>query len=341
LEKRSGEYAQSTRRRLRWILLPVSCCCDRRDILRRMKPATIAKFVPAIFALTLCGAAQCQSISVVVRDVKGKPVRDLIVIVERDGETANLVSDSAGEYSSAVAPGPEINMRWSATAPLGDTANPAADGTQVFIRVYKVGFEAVEIKSVVPYGSQSCKADVTLVKGKLEATPDAGTLICTPPPPSSAPYAAMLTFRIGLGITEGAFMELQPLLPLQINKLMNGGSSYTSMFADGAYTLQVTPPAHQPVWIAVLDAPQQASWTLSNPDVAVLTKVDPKEGRIEFAKDGGAVLTLTAPGAAADGTVILRVQLNALTSNGMWQVTASRVTENGALIDMNGNLVKQ
>jgi hypothetical protein len=33
--------------------------------------------------------------------------------------------------------------------------------------------------------------------------------------------------------------------------------------------------------------------------------------------------------------------LNALTSNGIWQITASRVTESGERIDMNGNLAKQ
>lgn len=307
-----------------------------------MKPTTIARLIPAIFALALCGAAQCQSITVVVRDVKGKAVRDAMVSISRGDANAAKSTGSDGEFYSSADPTPEFNTRWSATHAAGESTNPsAADGTPIHIMVFKEGFDVVEIKSFVPYGSPSCKADVTLVKGKLEAKPDASLVECTPPPPSSAPYAAMLTFRIGLGVTEGAFMEIEPVTPLQMNKLMNGGSSYSSMFADGAYTLQVTPAAHQPVWIAVLDAPLQASWTLSNPDTAVLTKADADEGRIEFAKDGGAILTLTAPGVAAGGPVLLRVQLNALTSNGIWQITASRVTESGERIDMNGNLAKQ
>ena len=73
----------------------------------------------------------------------------------------------------------------------------------------------------------------------------------------------------------------------------------------------------------------------------MLTKVDSTEGRIEFAKEGDAELTLFVPGVADSGEVLLRVHLNAHTFNDTWQVVATRVTEDGEIIDMDGRVVKR
>ncbi len=294
-----------------------------------------------MIALAFSGAAHCQSVSGVVQDVNGKTVRNAEVFIERTGnDNVRLSTNSVGEYSSPVAPVTVVNTRWGTTTSGGEPFTTAAGGVQVRITVTGRGFQPAVIAAAVPEGTPSCKADVTLFKkGQQKAGSNAGVLACTNPPPP-APYATMLTFRFGLGVTGPAFMDLQPGLTMQMNKIMSGGASYSSIFINGNYALQVTPPTRQPVWIDVPDAPGMASWTLSNPDVAVLTKVNPIEGRIEFAQDGDAELTLLAPDAANGGPVLLRVHLNAQTFNDTWQIKATRVTETGEMIDMNGSVVK-
>lgn len=107
------------------------------------------------------------------------------------------------------------------------------------------------------------------------------------------------------------------------------------MFAAGNFILQKNPPSRDPVWILVPSAPDTASWTLSHPEIAELTKTAAKEGRVEFRGDGSALLTVES-----GGQVLLRVSLKSQTFSEGWQVTALRVTETGESIDMDGHVKK-
>lgn len=264
---------------------------------RRAYPTRVPVWPIAAAAclLAFSGIAESQSVSGVVRDGKGKALRSAEIAVERVGSNVNLKTNSIGAYSNAAAPG----------------------GGRVRISVTAQGFEPMAVEATVPDRTPSCKADFTLFKkGQHKGRLEPSVLGCSEPLPPPPPYAAMLSFD--------AKVNCGP----PVTRCMNGQ-------LVGRYFLQTTPAVRQPVSIHVAGAPASASWVLSVLDVANLSKTDPQDARLEFAKDGDTDLTLVS-----EGRVLLRIRMRAQTFADTWQVLADRVTEKGEVIDAAGNVVK-
>ncbi len=210
----------------------------------------------AAWVLAFSGITECQSVSGIVRDVRGKAVRSAEIAVERAGSRVDLKTNSIGAYSNAAAPG----------------------GGRVRISVTAQGFEPMVVEATVPDRTPSCQADFKLFKkGQRKGQSQPSVLGCSEPLPPPPPYAAMLSFDAKVNcappVTRCGNMQL-----------------------FGRYALQTTPAVRQPVSIHVAGAPASASWVLSVVDVANLTRTDPQGARLEFAKDGDTDLTLVSEG---------------------------------------------
>jgi len=244
-----------------------------------------------------------------VRDAKGKPVRDAEVAAESSSDTVRLNASPSGEYSGTL----------------------RACGGQVRITVTGKGFEPASAEANVPDATPACKADFTLYKkGQRDTGP--AKLECEEP----TPYATMLSFQAALG--ESPFMNLAPNQLTSFGSHIEKGKTIESNFIVGSYAFKTIPPARQPIRLRVAGAPEGASWLLSNPNAATLTKIDDKEVRVEFAKDGEAELRIQSA-----GEILLRVRLIAATleKDNMWAITAERVTDKGERIDMDGHVAHQ
>jgi ankyrin repeat protein len=229
-----------------------------------------------------------------------------------------LVRDARGlplPNAEVVVDHAQKSLRASTTRSGEYSVSVPTAGGLVRVTVSGWKFEPVSAETEAPEGSPSCKADfVLLTKSQQKMRSQPAQVVCQAP----APYASMLAFQAALECNNAT-----------------GRGKCSGMFLFGSFVLQMSPAARLPVDVRVSGAPADAFWVLSNPEVAVLVKIQPEAARIEFATDGATDLVVQTA-----ARVLLRVHLQAGSSPDMWQVTASRVTEKGERIDMDGRVVK-
>jgi len=242
-----------------------------------------------------------------VHDGNGGAVRNAQVQVQSGGGIDFFTTDAAGEFVGQV----------------------SVAGSRIRVQATAKGYRIAFVDASVEKESPGCEASLVLAKGRKQVAPP-GSLICREPVPSFA------NFDAALGDQDFSPPSAGNMLFSQSAHYAPGAAKVSTMWIGGAYVFQTSPPTPQPVRIRVAAASILATWTLSNPEVAYLLKINSTVARIDFLHDGDTTLTIV------DGGQTLRIRLIAGTipAEATWQAKVFRVDESGKMIDSEGNITK-
>lgn len=257
--------------------------------------------------MVTCGlTAFSQSVAGIVRDERGRPVRNADITVERASGTVQLATGPNGAYSS----------------------EQAAGAGHVRLTVAAKGYDPISVETTAPKNSPSCQANLTLQKHRRGVAPLSQTITCA----RFTPYAAMLQFRAAFEIPGTTAMNLQPGMLTQFSSHIADGNTTSTMWINGVYVFQVKPPSGKPLLIQVPGAPDDGAWTSSDTKVVQLVQGSPEIVELKTNADGVSHIVMQDAGLA-----VLRIQVQVLTSSDTWQVKLFRETLGGEIIWQDGS----
>ncbi len=238
-------------------------------------------------------------------DQTGRAVRAVEITIENGGEASHPTTDPGGSF---------------------DTLIILRSGTLKLVAQAR-GYQTASAMLDTREGSPDCEVRLVLERGRKE-TAAPGSITCKDPVPP-APYASLPQVEAALGDMEFPASRGGPVMDYSSH--IANGKAVSMMWLSGAYVMRISPGSPQPIKIRVSQVSPSAIWEVSAPEVVTLTKLDPHMARLDFLRDGEALLTIE------DGSQVLRIQLRTTSADGSWEARLFRVTESGKVIDAEGN----